>query len=273
MQENAPRRSLLRSHLRGSDTSYHKPMRVIARLDIKGPNVVKTVSTEGLRVVGDPAILAKKYYDEDIDELMYIDIVASLYQRNLDFDQLKAVSRNVFIPITAGGGIRSLNDITMALAAGADKVAINTYAIRDPKFLREAAEKFGSQCIVLSVEAKRTGERKWEAYTDGGREKTGVDALEWIARGIELGIGEILLTSIDRDGTKTGYDLELIRAVTAISPVPVIAHGGAGSADDILVAKTAGADAVSASSVYHYNLISIPQVKNILREQGVTMRI
>lgn len=248
-------------------------MRVIARLDIKGPNVVKTVSTEGLRVVGDPTVLAQKYYDEGIDELMYIDIVASLYQRNLDFDQLKAVSQNVFIPITAGGGIRSLNDITMALAAGADKVAINTYAIRDPDFLRQAAEKFGSQCIVLSVEAKKRGEGKWEAYTDGGREKTGVDVLEWIARGIELGVGEILLTSIDKDGTKTGYDLDLVRAVAAISPVPVIAHGGAGNADDILVAKNAGADAVSASSIYHYNLTTIPEVKKFLNEKGITIRL
>jgi len=248
-------------------------MRVIARLDIKGPNVVKTVSTEGLRVVGDPAILAKKYYDQSIDELVYIDIVASLYQRNLDFDQLKAISQNVFIPITAGGGIRSLNDITMALAAGADKVAINTYAIRDPEFLREAAEKFGSQCIVLSVEAKKIGEGEWEAYTDGGREKTGVDVLEWITRGIELGVGEILLTSVDRDGTKKGYDTELIQAIAAISPVPVIAHGGAGNAGDIFVAKTAGADAVSASSVYHYNLISIPQTKEFLGARGVMIRI
>lgn len=248
-------------------------MRVIARLDIKGPNVIKTISTEGLRVVGNPAELAKKYYDEGIDELVYIDIVASLYQRNLDFDQLKAVSQSVFIPITAGGGIRSLNDITMALAAGADKVAINTYAIRDSAFLREAAEKFGSQCIVLSVEAKKKAEGKWEAYTDGGREKTGVDVLEWIARGIELGVGEILLTSIDKDGTKSGYDRELIQAVANISPVPVIAHGGAGSADDILAAKNAGADAVSASSIYHYNLTSIPQVKDSLRERGVTIRV
>lgn len=248
-------------------------MRVIARLDIKGPNVIKTISTEGLRVVGNPAELAKKYYDEGIDELVYIDIVASLYQRNLDFDQLKTVSQNVFIPITAGGGIRSLNDITMALAAGADKVAINTYAIRDPDFLRQAAEKFGSQCIVLSVEAKKTSVGKWEAYTDGGREKTGVDVLEWIARGIELGVGEILLTSIDKDGTKVGYDKELIRAVADISPVPVIAHGGAGNANDMFTVVQAGADAVSASSVYHYNLTSIPQVKNFLREQGVTIRI
>lgn len=248
-------------------------MRLIARLDIKGPNVVKTVRTEGLRVVGDPTVLAKKYYDEGIDELVYMDIVASLYQRNLDFELLRSVSENIFVPFTVGGGIRSLGDIEAALRAGADKVAINTFAVHHPEFLKEAAERFGAQCIVLSVEAKKVGEGKWEAYTDGGREKTGVDVLEWVARAIKLGVGEILLTSVDRDGTKSGYDNELIRAVAAISSVPVIAHGGAGSIEDIFAGVQAGADALSASSVYHYNLTSIPQVKRFLRERGVVMRI
>lgn len=247
-------------------------MRVITRLDIKGPHVVKTVHAEGLRVVGDPAALAEHYYAEGIDELVYMDIVASLYQRNLDFEQLKAISQNVFIPITAGGGIRSLNDIGMALHAGADKVAINTYAIRNPEFLREATEKFGSQCVVLSVEAKKISEGKWEAYTDGGREKTGVDVLEWVAQCIKIGIGEILLTSIDKDGTRSGYDLDLIRAVEDISSVPVIAHGGAGNIEDVLAAVHTGADAVSASSIYHYNLISIPQVKESLRAKNIALR-
>ncbi|KKW15555.1 MAG: Imidazole glycerol phosphate synthase subunit HisF, partial [Parcubacteria group bacterium GW2011_GWA2_50_10b] len=150
-------------------------MRVIARLDIKGPNVVKTVRTEGLRVVGTPKNLFERYYAEGADELVYMDIVASLYQRNLDFEQLKSVSENVFIPLTAGGGIRSLHDIGMALRSGADKIALNTYAIKDPEFIRKAAEVYGPQCIVLSVEAKKTGEGKWEALTDGGRERTGID--------------------------------------------------------------------------------------------------
>lgn len=248
-------------------------MRVIARLDIKGSNVVKTVHAEGLRVVGDPNVLAEHYYVEGIDELIYMDIVASLYQRNLDFEQLKDISQNVFIPITVGGGIRSLNDIGMALQAGADKVAINTYAMKDLEFLREAVQKFGAQCTVLSVEAKKIADRKWEAYTDGGREKTGVDALEWITQCIEIGIGEILLTSIDRDGTRSGYDLDLIRAVAGMTTVPVIAHGGAGSAEDMAAAARVGADALSASSIYHYNLTSVSEAKEYLRAEGIAIRI
>jgi len=248
-------------------------MRVIARLDIKGPHVVKTVRAEGLRVVGDPTALAERYYAEKADELVYMDIVASLYGRNLDFEQLKAVSQNVFIPITAGGGIRSLNDISMALQTGADKVAINTYAIRNQEFLQEATRKFGSQCIMLSVEAKRINEGKWEAYTDGGREKTGIDVLEWIIRAVELGVGEVLLTSVDADGTRGGYDSELIRAAASISTVPVIAHGGAGNAEDILAAAHAGADAISASSIYHYNLVSIPHAKEFLHAQDINIRV
>ena len=163
--------------------------------------------------------------------------------------------------------------ISKLRCAGADKVAVNTFAVHHPEFLKEAVERFGAQCIVLSVEAKRIGEGKWEAYTDGGREKTNVYVLEWVAHAIKLGVGEILVTSVDTDGTKNGYDLELIRAVSDISPVPVIAHGGAGNAEDILATVHAGADAVSASSIYHYNLISVPQVKEFLRAQGVTIRI
>ncbi len=239
-------------------------MRIIARLDIKGPNVVKTVRTEGLRVVGAPKELAERYYKEGADELVYMDIVASLYQRNIDFEQLKSVSEQVFIPLTAGGGIRSLHDIGMALRSGADKVAINTYAIKDPEFIRKASEVYGSQCIVLSIEAKKTGKGSWEALTDGGREHTGVDVLQWVKRGIALGAGEILLTSIDADGTRKGYDLELIKKVTALSTVPVIAHGGAGAPTDVVRAAEAGAGAVCASSIFHYSLASFAQVKKVL---------
>src|SRR3989344_1276571 len=178
-----------------------KKIRIISRLDIKGPNVAKGVQSEGLRVVGNPRELAFKYYNDGADEIIYMDIVASLYQRNLDFDQLKSVSDNIFIPFTVGGGIRSIGDINNALRAGADKVVINTYAVKNPEFLSEAARKFGAQCIVLSVEAKKIAENKWEAYTDGGRERTGLDAVSWIKKGIELGVGEILITSIDQDGT------------------------------------------------------------------------
>ena len=247
-------------------------MRVIARLDIKGPNVVKTVRTEGLRVVGTPKNLFERYYAEGADELVYMDIVASLYQRNLDFEQLKSVSENVFIPLTAGGGIRSLHDIGMALRSGADKIAINTYAIKDPEFIRKAAEVYGPQCIVLSVDAKKTVDGKWEALTDGGRERTGIDALEWIRRGISLGAGEILLTSIDADGTRKGYDLDLIKEVTSFSSVPVIAHGGAGTPADMVEAARAGVEAVCASSLFHYSLASFNQVKGALTEAKYPVR-
>jgi len=249
-------------------------VRIIPRLDIKGPNVVKGMHTEGLRVIGNPRELALRYYSEGADELLYMDIVASLYQRNLDFDLLKSVADGVFIPITVGGGIRSMGDIDNALRAGADKVAINTYAILRPEFLKEAANKFGSQCIVLSVEAKKTGDKKWEAYTDGGREKTGMDVVEWIKKAISFGIGEVVVTSIDSEGTRRGYDLGLINAVTSFSPVPVIAHGGAGNVgsfkDVILNCQT---DAVSAASVFHYQDYSIGELKKFLKKEKINVRL
>lgn len=250
-----------------------KNIRIIPRLDIKGQNVVKGIHTEGLRVMGDPKTMAFDYYRQGADEIAYMDIVASLYQRNIDFDLLKSVSENIFIPFTVGGGIRSLNDINNALRAGADKVAINTYAIKNPEFLREAATKFGSQCIVLSVEAIRKGQG-WEAYTDGGREKTGIDAISWIRRALELGVGEILLTSIDRDGTFEGFDLDLMKQVTAFAKVPVVAHGGAGDYETIAVAILDGkADAVCVSSVLHYKKYSIKDSKQSLLKKGINVRI
>ena len=251
-----------------------KNIRIIPRLDIKGPNVIKGVHTEGLRIVGDPKKLAAEYYQQGADEIIYMDIVASLYQRNLDFDQLKSVSDNIFIPFTVGGGIRSINDINNALRSGADKVAINTYAVKNPEFLSEAAKKFGAQCIVLSVEAKKIAENKWEAYTDGGRERTGLDAVSWIKKGIELGVGEILITSIDQDGTYNGYDMDLIKAVTDFAPIPVIVHGGAGSPETILEAiKDGKADAISASSIFHFNKISIADLKNALNKENIKVRL
>lgn len=247
-------------------------VRLIARLDIKGPNVIKTVRTEGLRVVGNPKELAERYYQEGIDELIYMDIVASLYGRNLDFEQLRATSEKLFIPLTVGGGIRSAHDIQEALRAGADKVALNTYALKRPEFVAEAAERFGSQCIVLSVEAKKTSGGGWEPLTDGGREHTHMDALEWVRRGISLGAGEVLLTSIDQDGTRAGYDIELIRKVVAFSTVPVVVHGGAGSAADVVEAAQTGVSGVSASSIYHYGLTSIAEVKQALAQAQIPTR-
>jgi cyclase len=251
-----------------------KNIRIIPRLDIKGPNVVKPVHTEALRVVGNPKELASRYYQEGADELIYLDIVASLYRRNLDFDLLKSVTENIFIPMTVGGGIRSIQDINNALRAGADKVAINTYAARHPEFLSQAAKEFGSQCIVLYIEAKRQPGGTYEVYTDGGRERSGLDAIQWAHRGIELGAGEILVTSIDRDGTLRGYDLDLVSQIAAFAPIPVIAHGGAGSLETVKEAIFSGqVDAVSASSVFHYQDFSINDLKKYLNGNAINVRL
>lgn len=251
-----------------------KNIRIIPRLDIKGLNVVKPVQTEALRVVGNPKELAQYYYKDGADELVYLDIVASLYQRNIDFDLLKSVADGIFIPITVGGGIRSIYDINNVLRSGADKIAINTYAVKHPSFLSEAVREFGSQCIVLYVEAKKQVDGNYEVYTDGGREKSGLDAISWIKRGIDLGVGEILLTSIDRDGTRSGYDVELLKKVSSFSPIPVIAHGGAGKLDSLREAVVeAKVDALSISSILHYNERSIPEIKDYLLKEDINVRI
>lgn len=251
-----------------------KNIRIIPKLDIKGPNVVKPIQTEALRVVGNPKELAFRYYEQGADELIYLDIVASLYRRNLDFDLLKSVAENIFIPITVGGGIRSIYDINNVLRSGADKVAVNTYAVKHPDFLNEAVREFGSQCIVLYVEAKKQPSGNYEVYTDGGREKTGLEVISWIKKAIDLGVGEILLTSVDRDGTRRGYDIDLLKKVSSFSPIPVIAHGGAGTPESLAEAVIdAKVDALGVSSVFHYNNFSIAQVKEFLVGRGVNVRI
>lgn len=248
-------------------------IRIIPLLHIKGLNVVKPVHTEALRIVGSPKELAERYYAEGADELIYLDIVASLYRRSFDFELVKSVSRDIFIPITVGGGIRSIQDIRNALRVGADKVAINTYAVSNPKFLTEAANVFGSQCIICFIEAKKTGEHRWEAYTDGGRERTGRDAVLWAREAVECGAGEILITSIDQDGTRSGYESELVEAISTQSPVPVIAHGGAGTQESVVDIVKIGADAVAASSIFHYGDFSVRAVKEYLRNNGVNVRM
>lgn len=251
-----------------------KNIRIIPRLDIKGPNVVKPIQTEALRVVGDPKELAARYYLEGADEIIYLDIVASLYQRSLDFDLLKSVAENIFIPITVGGGIRSIYDINNVLRSGADKVAINTYAVKNPDFISEAVKEFGSQCIVLYVEAKKQIGGNYEVYTDGGREKTGLEVIGWIKKAIALGVGEILITSVDKDGTRRGYDLDLIKKISSFSPVPVIAHGGAGNLNSLKEAVIdAKADALSVSSILHYNDFSITKIKDFLIKNDISVRI
>ncbi|MBI4677685.1 MAG: imidazole glycerol phosphate synthase subunit HisF [Elusimicrobia bacterium] len=248
-------------------------MRIIPRLDIKGPNVVKGVHLEGLRVVGDPAEMALRYYEEGADELLYVDIVATLYGRNSLLAIVERTARGIFVPLTVGGGIRSMEDIYKLLRAGADKVAINTAAVRNPPFVRQAARTFGSQCIVVSIEAKRREPGRWEALTDNGREKTGVDACEWALRAAELGAGEALVTSVDREGTGTGYDLELVRRLAQALPIPVIACGGAGSIGHVEAAVREGkADAVSLASLIHYRRSSLPEIKEALRAGGIHIR-
>jgi cyclase len=250
-----------------------KTTRIIAGLDIKGPNVVKGIHNEGLRVVGEPAKLAEKYYKDGADEIIYLDVVASLYQRNLDFDLLKSVAQKIFIPLTVGGGIRSINDINNALRAGADKVAINTHVVKNSNFLNEAVHKFGSQCIVLSVEAKKNGLNYWEAYIDGGREHTGIDVFGWVKRSIELGIGEILLTSVDNEGTKSGFEEELVKKISEIATVPLVVRGGGGSMETFKkIIKEASVDAVCASSVFHYNDYSIAELKKYLKDNFISVR-
>lgn len=230
--------------------------RIIARLDIKGPNLVKGIHLEGLRVLGKPEDFAEYYYRSGADELMYMDIVASLYNRNSLHDIISRTAKHIFIPLTVGGGLRSIDDIRAVLRAGADKVALNTAAMKNPDIIREAALKFGSSTIVVSIEAKRHTDGSYEAYIDNGREKTGVEVVAWAKRVVALGAGELVVTSIDREGTGQGYDLELTRMVAETVSVPVIACGGAGKKDDVRDVLSLGrADAVCVASLIHYNAL------------------
>jgi cyclase len=225
-------------------------------LDIKGGDLVKGVRLEGLRVLGKPELFARHYYETGADELIYMDVVASLYERNNILDVVKATSSEVFIPLTVGGGMRTLEDVRNALRNGADKVAINTAAIRDPGLIEKAAKEFGSSTIVLSIESKKRHDGTYEAYTDCGRERTGLEVLAWAERGVRLGAGEILLTSIDRDGTGLGYDLELTRRLSERMPVPVIICGGAGRIDDLsTAARETSAEGISLASALHYRAL------------------
>lgn len=250
------------------------PPRIIARLDIKGANVIKGIHLEGLRVVGQPGDIARRYYDQGVDEIVYMDSVASLYGRNNILDVVEEAARDVFVPLTVGGGIRSTEDIVAALRSGADKVAVNTAAVARPAFIREAARNFGSQCIVLSVEAKSRAPGRWEALTDNGRQRTDINVLDWVVEAESLGAGEILLTSVDREGTRKGFDHELFRAVRACVDIPVIGCGGAGSADHVAEAVRAdGLDAVACASIFHYDTCPVPALKAALHQDGITVRL
>lgn len=244
-------------------------VRVIPRLDIKGPNLVKGIHLEGLRVLGKPERFARYYYEQGADELLYMDVVASLYGRNSLLDIVRRTAQEIFIPLTVGGGLRSLEDIKEALRAGADKVSINTAAIRNPELIREASRRFGSSTIVVSIEAIRQPDGRYEAYTDNGRERTGVDAFVWARQAAELGAGELLVTSIDREGTGEGFDLELTRTIAESVPIPVIACGGAGKISDVSQVVTEGkADAVCLASVLHYHCIRYDAGQDVFSDEG-----
>lgn len=247
-------------------------VRLIARLDIKGPNLIKGVHLEGLRVIGDPQVYARRYYEQGADELIYIDIVASLYGRSKLTEIVRRAAHDVFVPMTVGGGIRGVDDVRDLLRAGADKVAINTAAVRRPELVSDVSRRFGSQCVVLSIEAKQQAPGRWEVYTDCGRERSGVDAIEWARRGVELGAGEVLVTSIDREGTRKGFDTELTRAIAAAVPVPVIASGGFGSDEHLRDVVRAGADAVAIADALHHERTTLAAVRSAARGAGIAMR-
>ncbi|MBO8130078.1 MAG: imidazole glycerol phosphate synthase subunit HisF [Candidatus Marinimicrobia bacterium] len=247
--------------------------RIIPCLDVKDGKVVKGIHFENLRYAGDPVELGKRYNDEGADELVFLDITASAEKRRIIADLAERVAREIFIPFTIGGGIKTVEDMRMILSRGADKVSINTAAIKNPDLIRAGAEIFGSQCIVLAIDAKRVGDDKWVVYIYGGKEATDIDAIEWAAKGVELGAGEILLTSMDADGTKEGFDNELNRKVSESVSVPVIASGGGGKLRHFYDAiKLGKADAVLAASVFHYDQIKISELKRYLSERGIPVR-
>ena len=248
-------------------------LRLIARLDIKGANLIKGVHLEGLRVVGDPQIHAAKYYHDGADEIIYMDTVASLYGRNNLVDVVSRATEHVFVPITVGGGIRSVEDARTLLRAGADKVAINTAAIKEPKLISQLSDVWGSSTIVLSIEAKKTGDKKWEAYTDNGRERTGLDVGQWAETGANLGAGEIFVTSVDQEGTRRGFDCELVAEITKRVDVPVIASGGFGSLDHLSqLVKTAKPTGVAIADSLHYNRYSFDQIRSFCLDNGISTR-
>ncbi len=247
--------------------------RIIPCLDVNNGRVVKGTNFVNLRDAGDPVEAAKAYDAQGADELVFLDITASAQARNIILDMVAQVADSIFIPFTVGGGIRTVDDFNALLRAGADKVSVNSAAIRNPSLIQEAAEKFGSQCVVCAIDAKRRPEGGWTVYLNGGRVDTGLDAVKWAKQAVDLGAGEILLTSMDCDGVKNGYDLELTRAVSDSVNVPVIASGGAGAMEHFYDAFTAGhADAVLAASLFHFGEITIPDLKAYLAGRGISVR-
>ena len=259
--------------LMSSESNKVRNTRIIARLDIKGPNLIKGIHLEGLRVIGSPNEHALRYYLHGADELIYIDCVASLYGRNHLGEIVKAAARDIFVPMTVGGGIRSVEDAKQILRAGADKVAVNTAAVANPTLITGIARHFGSQCMVLSIEAKQVSQGRWEVYTDNGRERTGLDVIDWVKRGVAMGAGEVLLTSVDREGTRKGFGIELIKAVSSEVAVPVIASGGMGKPEDLVSAvQKGGADAVAMADILHYSRASLGEIRITAQAAGIQVR-
>ncbi len=246
--------------------------RIIPCLDVKNGRVVKGINFVGLKDAGDPVEVAKRYNKEGADELTFLDITATYEKRGTIVDIVREVAKEVFIPLTVGGGIRKLEDIYALLNVGCDKVSINSSAVKNPNFINESSKRFGSQCIVLAVDAKRT-KNSWNVFVSGGRVDTGIDAIEWMEEGVKRGAGEILLTSMDADGTKAGYDNELIKKISEKVNVPVIASGGAGKMEHIRDTFLSGADAALAASIFHYKEIDIMDLKRYLQSQGIAVRL
>jgi cyclase len=248
--------------------------RIIPCLDVKDGRVVKGINFVNLRDAGDPVESASAYSREGADEIVFLDITASIEQRKAILAVVRQTAEQVFIPLTVGGGIRDIEDARLLLRSGADKVSINTAAVEQPNLIKESSEEFGNQCIVIAIDAKRVNSSKWEVYTYGGSRPTGIDAREWAQESEDLGAGEVLLTSMDADGTKAGYDLELNRAISEAVNIPVIASGGAGELEHLYQALTEGkADAVLAASIFHYGEYSIKQAKIYLKDKGISIRV
>lgn len=254
----------------GQQYNNMRNVRIIPKLDIKGPNLVKGIKMEGLRVLGKPEEFAEYYYEMGADELIFSDVVASLYERNSLHDIISKTAKKIFIPLTVGGGIRSINDIKEALRSGADKVSINTAAIKNPELVKQASSIFGSSTIVITIEAIKQSNGIYLAYTDNGREFTGVDVIEWAKRVEDLGAGEIVLTSVDKEGTGEGYDIELIKKIANEVSIPIVAHGGAGKKNHLEEVINVGADAVSFSSILHYDYIKKNHSEGHTNEEGNT---
>jgi cyclase len=247
--------------------------RIIPCLDVTDGRVVKGVNFVGLRDAGDPVEIARRYDEQGADELTFLDITASSDNRGLIFHIIEDVASQVFIPLTVGGGVRSVSDVRNLLNAGADKVSINTAAVLDPQLVAEASGFFGSQCIVVAIDAKRVGNH-WEVFTHGGRKPTGLNAVEWAKKMVGLGAGELLVTSMDRDGTKSGFDLALTRAISDAVDVPIIASGGVGNLDHLVAGvKEGGADAVLAASIFHFGEYTVQQAKHYMRDHGIEVRL